>query len=259
MIRLYKIKAMLYHDLLILTKTKERFVEFLFFPVTTAIIWGLFANYYRGFSSEAATMLLIINIFWSFIYISQSSANIQINMDVWSRSLIQLLISGLNELEYLVSRLLFSTIASLPVIFLMLWVARFYGLVIPPLAPFTLLILVSLLASAVLSILVASMFILLGKEYAFLSWTFLQLIVLLSAPFFPVKTYPLIIQKISAVLPYTWVFECLRNLASTGLINLSMVFKALIISSAYLCVVLPFYLYVFRRARKTGALVRLGS
>ncbi len=258
MIRLYKIKAMLYCDLIILARSKERLVEFLFFPVTTTLLWGWFANYFRTFSLEAAMMLLIINIFWSFIYLAQSAANTQINIDVWSHSLNQLMVSGLNELEYLVSRLLFSLITSVPIMLLMLWVASFYGLVIPPLAPFTFLLCVSLLASTVSVIFIVAVLILLGKEYSFLTWSFQQLVILLSAPFFPIETYPALIQKISVVLPYTWIFECLRNLASTGLINIPMLSKALVISLVYLCLVIPFYIYVFRKSRKTGALVRLG-
>lgn len=257
MIRLYKIKAMMYRDIITFTKSKERLMELLFFPVTTTLMWGLFSNYFKAFSLETAMMLLIINIFWSFTYLSQSSANLQINMDVWSRSLTQLLISGINELEYLVSRLVFSTTASIPIVILMLWIASLYGFVIPSLAPFTLLIFVCLLASTVLGILVVSLFILLGRDYAFLSWTFLQLIILLSAPFFPIQTYPWFIQKISVILPHTWIFECLRNLSSTGIIDLSLVLKALVLSLIYMSMVLPLYFYVFKRARKTGALIRL--
>lgn len=259
MIRIYKIKAMLYRDIVSFAKTKERIVEFLFFPVTTTVIWGLFSNYFKAFSLETAMMLLIINIFWSFTYLSQSSGNLQINMDVWSRSLTQLLISGISELEYLVSRLVFSTVASIPIVILMLWIAGFFGFVMPALAPFTFLIIVCLLASTVLGIFVVSLFILLGRDYAFLSWTFLQLIILLSAPFFPIQTYPWFIQKITVILPHTWIFECLRNLASTGVINTHLVMKALITSMIYLFLVLPLYLYVFKRAKKTGSLIRLVS
>ncbi|MBW2970789.1 ABC transporter permease [Candidatus Woesearchaeota archaeon] len=258
MLRLYKIKALIYRDWVTMSKTKHRIIEILFFPVTTALIWGLFANYFKAFSLETAMMLLVINVFWSFSFLSQSSANMQINMDVWSRSLNQLLVSGITEAEYIVARVLFSINVSLIILALMLWIISWFGFVMPALGPFLLLVFVTLMASTALGILIVALYIRLGREYSFLTWSFLQLIILLSAPFFPVETYPAFMHGFVRMLPHTWIFEALRGLATHGALTMSAVFRALMLSVIYLVIVFPFYMYTFRKARKTGALVRLG-
>ncbi|MFH1399501.1 MAG: ABC transporter permease [Candidatus Woesearchaeota archaeon] len=256
--RLYKIRAMLYRDMISFSKTKERMIELLFFPVTSAIIWGMFARHYASFSMETGLMMLLINIFWSFAYTSQSTGNLQINTDVWSHSLNQLLVSGLSEVEYLVSRLVFSTVASLGVITVMTWVATWFGFVVPALPGYAWLIFACLLASSVLGILVVTLYLRLGREYAFLSWSFLQLIILLSAPFFPIETYPGFVQGIVRLLPHTWVFQAVRGLAATGLVDIAIVNRAVLISLLALVFVFPLYVRVFRYARQSGSLVRLG-
>ena len=258
MIRLYKIKAMLYRDVRTLVRSKERLIDFLFFPVTNTLLWGLFAIYMGATSPETAMMLLMINIFWAFTYLSQSSANLQINMDVWSSSLNQLLISGINEIEYLIARFLYSGAASALIMILMGWMVGQFGLVLPPIHKLAYLVFVTYLASVVLGTLVVSLYVMLGKSYAFLSWSVMQLIIMLSAPFFPIDIYPRIIQKISKALPHTWLFESLREFIRSGTLNMGLVNKSLFLSVIYLILVIPFYLYVFKKSRKNGALVRLG-
>ncbi len=256
--RWYKIRAILSRDILTFVKTKERLVEVLFYPITTTLIWGMFANYFSDISLETSMMLLATNVFWTFSYLSQSAANLQINVDVWSRSLNQLLVSGINEVEYIIARLIFSAAASTVILGLMMFIVSFFGFRFPALGPFVLLVLVTLLASMALSVLIFALFIMLGKEYAFLSWTFLQLIILLSAPFFPIEIYPVPIQYISKILPHTYVFNAVKTMAQTGRVPLNQVYLGLGISVAFLIVVFPFYLWVFKRARKKGQLVRLG-
>ncbi|MBS1266841.1 MAG: hypothetical protein MAG795_00810 [Candidatus Woesearchaeota archaeon] len=257
--RFHKIKALLYRDFLTLSKSKQRIIESLFFPLTSTLIWGLFANYFKQFSVETAMMLLIINVFWSFSYLSQSAANLQINMDVWSRSLYQLLVSGIHELEYIIARILYSVISSLIILGSMLYITHLFGFQLPALLPLLYLIAATLLASTSLCILIVALFVLLGREYAFLSWSFLQLIILLSAPFFPIKTYPVWMQKVAYVLPHTWIFETLKRLPTEGALNINLINRSLIISMAVLCIVLPFYIYVFKKSKKSGQLVRLST
>jgi hypothetical protein len=258
MIRWYKLKAMLYLDFINFTHSHERIIEYLFFPITSTIIWGLFANSIKEMSPGTAMMFLVINIFWSFSYLFQSSANLLINMDVWSRSLNQLLISGLSEDEFMLSRQLFACIASSAIIALMLVIAALYGFYLPSIWLVVLVSFVTMFASMVWGILVVALYIKLGKEYAFLSWSFMQLVILFSAPFFPITTYPWVIQKISMALPHTWIFEFLKQLSATGVSDASLLYRALVLSLAYLVIVYPTYKILFKKARKSGALVRLG-
>ncbi|MBC7189072.1 hypothetical protein H5U35_02495, partial [Candidatus Aerophobetes bacterium] len=95
--RWYKISALIFRDFVIFTRSQWRLVEFFYFPITTVIIWGFFALFAREFAKEAGLMILLVSVFWSYSYICQSTINLQMNEDIWSGSLKQVLSSGISE------------------------------------------------------------------------------------------------------------------------------------------------------------------
>ena len=255
----HKIFALLYRDMLIFSRVKWRLAETFYFPITTIIIWGFFAIYMRSFAVEAGLMVLALNIFWNFAYIAQSNTNMQMMDDTWSGSLKQIFFTGIQEFEYLFARIIFSIIISLVVLIALITISLLFGLsvIATNLGIISLLMFGTLLSSVAMSVLIASILISMGKEYGFLAWTLLQLFILLSAPFFSVDVFPGPIKAISAVMPYTAIFENARNLVLDGVINYGLLVKGMGISLAYLLLSLPLYKFAFYRARKTGYLVKI--
>jgi len=254
------IRALMFRDFRVLMTSKFRLVEIFYFPITTIIIWGFFSIYARGFSLEAGLMVLIVNIFWNFALLTQSSTNMLINEDVWSGSLKHVLLSGISEFEYLASRIISSTITSLMVLGIMFGMSLLWfglGALGASMSIVGFLGLITLVASIGLAIMVAALFIYAGREYGFLAWTFLQLFVLFSAPFFAVSVYPEPIRTISAAMPFTRVFEGVRSLTSAGIVEGSTLWMGLFVAIIYVIVAIPMYYFAFRRARRTGELVRM--
>ncbi len=257
--RWYKIRALMFRDLRVYMRSKWRIVDFLYFPVTTVIIWGLFAIYSREFAMEAGLMILVVNVFWSFSYLSQSTTNHSMNEDSYSGSLKQLLVSGISEFEYLLARIFSSAITSLFIMCILLSVSFFFGFVIlvENLGVVAVLTAITLMASIALSVVVAALIIFLGRAYGFLAWTLLQAFILLSAPFFPLEILPAGVQTVALGMPYTRVFMGVRSLVSTGIISNMLLFEGFLVSLAYLIIAFPLYKLSFRRARRTGELVRM--
>jgi len=256
--RWYKVVALIFRDFIIFTRSRWRLVEFFYFPVTTVIIWGFFALYTREFARSAGLMVLVINVFWSFSYICQSTINLQMNEDIWSGSLKQVLASGISEFEYILARIVSSAVISIIIMFIMLVVTCFFGFSIK--GKFnTILHLtgITLIGSVALSVVIAAFIIFLGRDYAFLAWTILQLFVLLSAPLFPVDILPAPLQWLAQVMPFTRVFAAVRKLVSEGSVASSLLVDALEIVLVYLALSFPLYFLAFRRARKVGKLARM--
>ncbi len=253
--KLNRIISLLYRDLLIIRRSKWRIVELIYFPVTTILIWGFFSIYSKSFSPEAGLIILIINIFWNFAYFAQNTANMQIMEDVWSGSLKQLLVSGISEIEYMLSRIVTASIISLLVLAIMVAISFLFSTALFYSIPqFLIISALTLIISLAMSVMISALIVFLGKSYGFLAWTALQAFVFLSAPFFPKETFPEIVQYISLIMPYTFIFEAARALPSG--VNLP-IGNAVIVAVAYTIVVWPFYIYMFRLARKKGNLVRL--
>ncbi len=258
--KLYKIAALIYYDMFVFKNSRWKIAEFIYFPLTTIIIWGLFSVFVRDKAVEAGLVVLVANIFWNFAYLAQSSVNMQMNDDTWSGSLKQILVTGITEFEYLTARMIFAIIISIGIMLLMLGISYYmFGLSLIATNASDILILsaLTLFASLTLAILLAAMIIAAGREYSFLAWSALQAFILLSAPFYPVSIFPEPVQVVSKLMPFTNIFEATRSLVSAGTMNSAVLIEGFLITVAYAVFSLLAYKIVFHRARKTGGLVRL--
>ncbi|MBI2136992.1 ABC transporter permease [Candidatus Woesearchaeota archaeon] len=250
-----RLSALAYRDLLIIRRSRWRLVEIFYFPLTAMLMWAFFASYSRSFAFEAGLLVLVISLFWNFAYVAQSTVNMQMMEDAWSGSLKQLFLSGVSEIEYVAARMFTATVVSVPVLVLMAAVAFFSGWdflrQFPVVAAISAL---TLLTSLALAVLITGLIVVLGRGYGFLAWTALQAFVLLSAPFFPREVFPGFLQFVSAVMPFTYIFEAARGLALGSPVGL---LKPVIVAVAYFIFVWPIYVFCFRLARKNGNLVKL--
>ncbi len=258
--RLYKIKSLVKRDMTILKKSKVRFIESFYFPITTVLIWGLFSMYSKTFSLEAGMLVLAVNILWSFAYLAQSVTNILIMEDVWSDSFKQVILTGVTQFEYLFARILVSIANSIIVLAIMLGMAYCMfdmSIIATNLAEILTLSAITIIGSVGLAVVISAMIIGLGREYAFLSWSAVQLFVFFSLPFIPLAAAPEALRYIAQVMPYTTVFEGARAIVTTGSIPPTTIYLGFVIATAYIIISLPFYWHIFERARKNGNLVRL--
>lgn len=257
-INFQRIFALIYRDLLLNIRMKWRIAEILYFPITTIIIWGLFALYSKTVAIEAGMIVLATNLFWQFAYLAQSTANMTIMDDTWSGSFRQLMLSGITEFEYIISRLISSTMISVIIMMFMTITAYFFGLDIFGLwKGLIILSLITLISSIALAVVIAGMLVNFGREYGFIAWTALQLFIVLSFPFIELSTLPILFQKLSMIMPFTYIFMAVREFSTTNALNSYFVIKALISSVVYFIISWPIYFYAFKHARKTGKLARL--
>lgn len=258
--RLYKILALMYGDLLLVKNSKYRIMEYLYFPISTVLIYGMFSIFVEEYAVEAGLLVFIANVLWSFALVVQSHVNMSMNEDSWSGSLKQIMASDVSAFEYITARVATSVIISVIVMLLLVAVSAWvFGIdiFITEWELFGHLTLSTLIVSVALSVFIAGAMIALGREYAFLAWTALQAFILLSAPFYPVSLFPEFMRPLINIMPYTNVFESARGIIAGADVSASMN-TALIIAVAYLAASLIFYRYIFKKSLQKGWLVRLG-
>ena len=256
--KMYKIRALMYRDFMIFRNVKWKFVQFVYFPIATVLIWGLFAIFVKSLAAEAGLVVLVVNIFWNFANLAQNNINTQMMEDVWSGSFKPVLVSGITEMEYITARIFSCSIIASGIVVLMLLIGLPFGLGVyySNGLVFGYLIVLSLVSSIALSVIITALIIVLGREYGFLSWSALHVFILFSAPFYPVTIFPDFIQKIAWLMPFTNVFEAVRAL-TTGSVTVNLLIAGGIVSLAYVIISFPLYAFVFKKARKKGWLVRL--
>ncbi len=257
---LRRILAVIERDLRLTLRLKWRLVETLYFPITNVILWGFFTIWTQNLAIEAAFTLLAINMFWTFAYQSQSGSNQQMMEDRWTQSYPQILTTPLRPTEYLIGKTFFGVVftgISFLITLILAHTVFDYTIFIEHFNLFLILSVITIIASVSLTILVASIINVLGVHYAFLSWSAMQLVVLFSAPFFPLTIYPPVLQAICKFVPYTWVFESIRMVGAQGFIHTSFLLKGLGLSILYLAIAVPIYYYTMDKARKSGKLVKI--
>jgi uncharacterized phage infection (PIP) family protein YhgE len=253
-----RIVFLLRHDLKVIKRVKWRVAEIVYFPVTTIIIWGFFAKASREYAFDAALAVLAVNILWNFAAVAQSTTNMQILEDIWSGSLRQILLTGVTSMEYITARIIFAMVLSIPVGVMLLGLAVPFGLTvhgryIEAIAA----VCMTSLASASLALVVAGAVFIFGREYGFLAWTFIQIFVLLSAPFNPPSVFPQPLEFISRFMPFTDAFMISRSVAAGVSSETASIARGFVVAAGYAAVGLPFYLASFRRAKRTGMLAKL--
>ena len=254
--RWHKIKSLMYRDFTVIKRVKFRSIEIVYFPITTIVIWGLFAVYARQLAVEAGLIVLIVNIFWAFAHLAQVTSNILMMEDIWSGSLRQVLLSGISEFEYIIARLLTSMTSSIFMVIVMTGLALMFGINFFALNMF-LLIGITLLCSLALAVIIAAMILFAGREYSFLTWSAIQLFIMFSAPFFPKEMFPKFLLYLSYVMPFTAIFEAARAFSTTGIVQAGQLWWGLAVAVGYFTLSWPLYYLAFRRAKKTGMLARM--
>jgi ABC-2 type transport system permease protein len=260
--KLYKVLALVYNDMRVFRNMKYKPVELFYFPITTIIIWGLFSTFVRDRALEAGLIVLVVNIFYSFAQSAQSGVNRTMMEDMWSSALKHIFVSGITSTEYILARMISSAVFSLVMVAIILGLS-FYAfgaaVIVVSFAAVMTFIVLTLLASMALSILVAGMILNAGREYGFLSWTSIQIFVLLSAPFYPVEIFPQFLQPVAWAMPFTSIFEGVRHLISTGAVGAGTFVNSLAVTTAYAIFSFAFYTLSFRRARRNGTLARIAG
>ena len=256
---LNRIMALVKRDSAIMNRSRWRWVEMFYLPISSLFIWGFFSVFARTFAVQLAFTILIVQIFFEFAYLAQGTANQQMMEDVWTGSFRDLMLTPLTPMEYLLSRIVHSALRSLLTLAILMGGAFFLfgaNLIAENIVFFLGLAVLTFFASATLAIIVASLILSLGREYGFLSWSSIQVFILLSAPFYPITVFPGALQYVSYVMPYTWIFESIKNFVATNEICYSCITYSLISNLTYLAISLPLFIYSFNRAIKTGALAR---
>jgi hypothetical protein len=254
--KLQRVSTLLWYDHKNFIKSHWRWLEFLYFPITTVLIWGLFALWTGEFASEAGLVALTVNIFWSYAYVVQSTVNLTMNSDRWSGVLGLFFVTGLTKGEYVLTRILFSLSVSTLNLGSMLIVAQlFFFDILGSLSQAILLALLTAFLSIGVALFVAGLLFFLGRKFEWLAWTVLQLFVLISFPLIPLRILPVGVQVVASIMPFTALFEGVRAMVFEEPIFIYLI-QGLKIGFINFLIGSLFYHFGFEYARKMGYLAK---
>jgi ABC-2 type transport system permease protein len=257
-----RIFALLLRQLNLYRRSMIRMLEIIYWPVMDLLVWGFLSQYvgrFRGGGALAVAFLLGGMILWDIFFRAQQAISVSFLEDIWTRNLINVFVSPISTLEFILAMLLLGVMkvivtgVLLSALALALYTFNIfqYGL---PLIPFVLNLLLSAWGIGVIT---TAMILRFGQGAETLAWAIPFLFQPFSAVFYPVAVLPAALRPLALALPTTHAFEGMRTVLSSGGIAWERVGWALGENVVLLVVAASVFAIVMHVARTQGLLLRV--
>ncbi|MBI3027589.1 ABC transporter permease [Candidatus Woesearchaeota archaeon] len=259
--KFYRVNALILKYWYIASRRLDRVLDTFYWPLIGLLVWG-FTTYYISDlvqNNKVVDFLLGGAILWTVFIIAQTDIGIYILEDFWSNNVFNLFASPVKNSELLASIAIFGLIRSaISFLFLILIAYLLYSFNLFKIGVLFLGIFASslILFGWVVGIFVTGLIFRYGVRVQSFAWTIGWLIQPFSAVFYPLSTLPVWLQKISMLLPTTYIFEGMRNALSSYSIDWKSLIISFTINILLLILAYAFFDSSIKNAKKKGRLTR---
>ncbi len=258
-----RIFTMIRRYLVLHLRSPARMFDLVFWPTLELLVWGFLSIYLsknaEGNLQNILLMLLSAIIFWDVLYRSQQAISLGFMEELWSRNILNLVISPLRTWEWVASAYAYATIKTFFIMILMLvlamvmytYDATVFGFYMVP------LLINLLLLGYAMGMFATGLLLRWGHAAESLIWGVPFLVQPFAAIFYPVSVYPDWLKPICLALPVTHVMEAMRTLLNNGTFswaNMALIFG---LNLLYMAACGWFFAAMLARGRENGRLVRL--
>ncbi len=234
----------------------EQLTDAFYWPAIDLIIWGLTSQYFQetGSASNIVMILLTALIFWQVVWRSQYEITVSLLSEIWSANVVNLFASPLSIGEWIVAviflgiiKMIITILFVLVLSFLLYSINLFtFGFI---LIPFFALLLFS---GWWVGLLVAGIILRNGVQTQTLAWAGVYLLMPFSAVYYPVSSLPYWAQKISLLIPTSYIFEGMREAILSGRIPLDKMVLSFGLSCFYLFLAFLFIKKSYQQSCEKG-------
>lgn len=260
-----RILAVFWRYLFLIRRSLPRQLEMIFWPVMDLLVWGFVTLYLQVMAKEgmAQAVIFLINamIFWDILYRSQQSVSISFMEEIWHQNLINLFASPLKIWEWAVAVFLYGLVktAAITMILSLIAAVLYHFNLINELGFYLIPLAANLLMFGwALGIFTTGLLMRWGYAAEALIWGIPFVVQPFSAIFYPVSILPGWLQPLSKSLPSTYVFEGMREVLNTGSMPSEYFLTGLGLNLLYFLLGIVFFEGMYRSARRSGRLVRIG-
>ena len=257
-----RIFALLLRQLYLYRRSMIRMLEVVYWPVMDLLVWGFVSVYVgrlRGGGAQAVAFLLGGMILWDIFFRAQQALSVSFLEDIWTRNLINVFVSPISTLEFIVAMLLLGVMKVIVTGLLLSGLAYAlyafnlfqYGF---PLIPFVMNLLLSAWGIGIITI---AMILRWGQGAETLAWAIPFLFTPFSAVYYPVAVLPAALRPVAWALPTTHAFEGMRTVLSGGGTAWDQVGWGLGENAALLAAAAVVFAWVMHVARDRGLLLRV--
>lgn len=255
--KLHRIYSIILRNLFLFRHSYDRLTDAFYWPVLDLLLWGLTSTYFTKYSADVPQLIPIILsgiLLWIIVWRGQYEITIGILEDLWNRNLVNIFVAPLKFSEWVTSLIIVGIIKAFLSFLFGAIVAFFlyeinilsYGFY---LIPFALLL---IMTGWAIGFLIAGIILRFGTKIQTLAWTTPWIFAPFSAIYYPVSILPDWAQKISALIPTSYIFEGMREIINTGKIDPTKIFISLALNLLYLVLSIYFLKKSFNKVLQKG-------
>ena len=259
-----RVGAMVMRYLYLLRGSWARSLELLYWPAIQVVLWGFMSQFLATNSTwvaRAGGVLLAAVMLWDVMFRGQLGVSISFLEEMWSRNLGHLFVSPLRPYEWVLSLIVMSLIrvligvAPAALLAIPLYHYSIFTLGLPLLAFFVLLVAMGW----AIGLMIVALILRNGLGAEGLAWLAVFLLAPISAIYYPVSVLPAWLQPVAWALPSAHIFEGMRAVMFDHVFSLDHFLWACGLDVVYLVLGGLIFLWSFRHARQTGALLQMGE
>ncbi|MBI2621326.1 MAG: ABC transporter permease [Candidatus Levybacteria bacterium] len=240
-----------------LIRSYDRLSDMFYWPVMDILVWGITGLYFASLSQnpkETTTVLLTGLIFWVITWRSQYEITVNLLTELWDRNLVNIFSSPLKLSEWITSVIIYGgTKMSISLVFSAATAFILYKYAFFQFGAWLVPIFINLgITGWVIGFIVASIIIRYGLKAQTLAWTGAYIIVPFSAIYYPLSILPDWAQKISLLIPSSYVFEAMRQHIFLNTISADKIFVSFALNIFYLILSILLFTFAFKKSKQKG-------
>lgn len=256
-----RIRAIARRHAYVLKRSPHRLFDVTVWPLVDVLLFGSLGVFVSRHSSEgtiAFGYLLSGIVLWHVVYQSQIALSTGLLEETWSRNIVNLMVTPLSELEYVLGVMLFGMVKLAIGVGVVVFTALgFYafnasnlGWDVVPIAG------VLLLVGWVIALFVIGIVLRFGSGAEALAWGILFIVMPLSGVFYPTQALPGVLRPIAIALPTTHAFAAGRALLDHRGLQWGQLGIAGLSTLALLTAAVAFVVLMLSKFRKRGYITR---
>ncbi len=259
-----KIHALSLRHVYLIKGSFPRILDLIYWPTIQIFLWGFISKFFTLNSSyyeNTVGVILSAAILYDFLFRSSISYNMMFLEEIWSRNFTNLFIAPI-KISEIIAALTFTAIfrTLIGLIPAALIAIPLFGVSILKIGTPLIFLLVSLYIFGVtLGLLVTSGLIRFGPSFENIAWASLFFLAPLGCIYYPIDILPEWLQLIAKLLPLVHLFEEMRAILISGLVNYYAILKACIISLIYFFGGIVVFYCSYKGAKLRGTLINMGE
>ncbi|MDI6757954.1 MAG: ABC transporter permease [Endomicrobiia bacterium] len=256
---LEKIFAFTYRNYIFMKRNIFTFFEILFWPMVGLFSIGLMGNF-LGLKENMLSFLLTGTILSGVLQVTQLDVSYGVLYEVWSKSIKQIFVAPVRHYNYIIGSWLFGIVRGMSVFAFMSFMAgKIFGFVPPPMKTIIISLAGIFLMALVIGMTVSLSVLIFGQRIDIIAWSMTIMLMLVCGIYYPVSFLPAPVAAVAKLIPLTYFLEYFRAPYGFESSLASPLLKGFGLLAVCILALFALIALAYRRARRTGAILRLSE